>query len=42
MEKNEIGWACGAYGLEEGGVQGLALETGGKETNGETQAQMGG
>ena len=31
IEKNEMGWACGAYGRGEGGVQGLAGETGGKE-----------
>ena len=35
-------WACGTYGLGEWGVQGLGGETGGKETAGETQAQMGG
>ena len=42
IEKNEMGWACGAYGMTRGGVQGLGVETGGKETTGETQAQMGG
>ena len=42
IEKNEIGWACGAYGSGEGDVQGLGGETGGKETTEETQAQMGG
>ena len=42
FEKNEMGWACGVYGLGDWGVQGLGVETGGKETNGETQAQMGG
>jgi len=31
-----MGWACGEYGLGEGDVQGLAKETGGKKTNGET------
>ena len=36
MEKNEMGWACDAYGWGEGGVQGLGGETGGEETNGET------
>ena len=36
MEKNEMGWACGAYGGEEGGVWGLGAETGGKENTGET------
>ena len=41
IEKNEMGWACGAYGWEERGVQCLGGETGEKETNGETQAQMG-
>ena len=39
---DEMGWACGAYGRGEGSVQGLGGETGGKETTGETQAQMGG
>ena len=34
MEKNEMGWACGAYGCGEGGVKGLGGETGGKETTG--------
>ena len=42
IEKNEMGRACGAYGYGEGGVQGFGGETGGKETTGETQAQMGG
>ena len=36
IEKNEMGWACGAYGWEKGGVKGLRGETGGKETTGET------
>jgi len=36
VEKNEMGWACGAYGWGEGGVYGLGGETGGKETIGET------
>jgi len=36
IEKNEMGWACGAYGCGEGGVYGLGGETGGKETTGET------
>ena len=31
IEKNEMGWACGAYGWGEGGVYGLGGETGGKE-----------
>ena len=31
-----MGWACGAHGWGEGGVEGLAGETGGKETIGET------
>ena len=34
IDKNEMGWACGAYGWGEGGVQGLGGETGGKETTG--------
>ena len=42
IEKNEMGWACGSYGGGEAGVQGPGEETGGKETAGETQAQMGG
>jgi len=29
---------CGAYGWGEGGVEGLAGETGGKEATGETYA----
>jgi len=33
-----MGWACGAYGRGEGGVKGLAGETGRKETTGETWA----
>ena len=33
---NEMGWACGAYGWGEWGVQGLGGEIGGKETTGET------
>ena len=36
IEKNEMGWACGAYGWGEGSVEGLAGETRGKETIGET------
>ena len=36
MEKNEMGWACGAYRCGEGGVYGIGGETGGKETTGET------
>jgi len=36
IEKNEMGWECGAYGWGEGGVWGLGGETGGKETTGET------
>jgi len=32
----------GAYGAGESGVQGSGGETGGKETIGETQTQMGG
>jgi len=36
IEKNEMGWACGACELGVGGVEGFAGETGGKETNGET------
>ena len=32
-----MGWACGAYGGEEGCVQGFGGETLGKETTAETQ-----
>ena len=42
IEKNEMSWACGSYGGGEVGVQVPGGETGGKETAGETQAQMGG
>ena len=42
IEIYEMGWACGAYGSGERGAQGLGGETGGKETTGEIQAQMGG
>ena len=34
--KNDMGWACGAYGWVAGGVEGLGGETGGKEITGET------
>jgi len=37
-----MGGECGAYGAEERGVQRPVGETWGKETTGETQAQMGG
>ena len=40
--KNEMGWACGVYGGGERSVQGFGGETWGRETTGETQAQMGG
>jgi hypothetical protein len=39
--KNEMGWSCGAYVGGERLVKGFGGETGGKETNGETQTQMG-
>ena len=42
IKKNEMGGACGAYGGGERRVQGFGGETGGKETTGETQAQMEG
>ena len=42
IEKNEMGWACGAYGAGERGVQGSGGETRGKEATRETQTQMGG
>ena len=37
-----MGGACGAYGGWERHVQGFGGETWGKETTGETQAQMEG
>jgi hypothetical protein len=40
--KNEMVGAYGAYGVGERRVQGFGGETWGKETTGETQAQMGG
>ena len=36
IEKNEIGGACSAYGVEERRLQGFGGETWGKETIGET------
>ena len=42
IEKNEVGWACGAYGGGERCAQGSSGETWGKEAIGETQMQMGG
>ena len=42
IKKNEMGRACGTYGGGERRVQGCGGETRGKETTGETQAQMGG
>ena len=42
IKKNEMGWACGAYGGGERRVQGFGGETRGKGTDGETHAQMGG
>jgi len=41
IEKNEMGGACSGYGGGERRVQGFGGETGGKETAGETQAQIG-
>jgi hypothetical protein len=38
IEKNEMGGACISDGGGERRVQGFGKETGGKETNGETQA----
>jgi hypothetical protein len=35
MERNEMGWACGVYGGGEGAYR-VFVETGGKETTGET------
>jgi hypothetical protein len=37
IEKNEMGWACGAYGGGKSCAQGFGGETWGKETIGETQ-----
>jgi hypothetical protein len=37
-----MGGACSAYGGEEMCVRGFGGETWGKETTGETQAEMGG
>jgi hypothetical protein len=37
IEKNEIGWACGAYGRGERCAQGVDGEARGKEAIGETQ-----
>ena len=42
IKENEMGGACGAYGGGERRVQGFGGETWGKETTGETKAQMGG
>ena len=38
IEKNEMGWACRAYGGEERHIQSFGGETWGKETTWETQA----
>ena len=37
-EKNEMGWACSAYGGGERRIQGFGGVTWEKETTGETQA----
>jgi len=37
-----MGGACSTYGGEERHIQGFGGEKWGKETTGETQAQMGG
>jgi hypothetical protein len=37
IEKNEMDWACGAYGGGERCAQGFGGEACGKETIGETQ-----
>jgi hypothetical protein len=37
MEKNEMGWTCGVYGVEERRIQGFGGETCRKETTRETQ-----
>ena len=42
IEKSEMGVVCGAYGGGKRRVQGFGGKTWGKETTGETQAQMGG
>jgi hypothetical protein len=36
IEKNEVGWACGAYGRERRRIQGFGGETRRKETTRET------
>ena len=36
IEKNEMGWACSAYGGEERCIQSVVGETRGKETTWET------
>jgi hypothetical protein len=42
IEKTEMGGACSTYGGRERCVQGSGGEAWGKETAGETEAQMGG
>ena len=37
IERNEMGWACGAYGGHEWRIQCFGGETGGKETTCKTQ-----
>jgi hypothetical protein len=37
IKKNEMGWACGAYGGGERCAQGFGGEAWGKDTIGETQ-----
>jgi len=42
IKKNEMGGACSVYEGGERCVQGFGGENWGKETTGDTQAQMGG
>jgi hypothetical protein len=42
IAKNEMGGACGTYGGQEKGIQGLDAETRGKETTRKIKEQMGG
>jgi len=42
IKKNKMDGTCGAYRERERRAQGFGRETGGKETTGETQEQMGG
>ena len=41
IEKNEMGGACSMHGGEERCIQGIGVETRGKETTWESQAYFG-